>query len=154
MKKNILFIALALMMGMSSCGKKAAEEQVITVDEFFQNAPELVDTEVLVEGLCVGVCHHSGRKAFIQGTEQVLFVQAGDEMEAFDLNSVEKNIRVKGIVRSFIPEPQTEEVVESEEQPACDAAVKEDGNQCCEKEAQALQAAIIYYVEASKYEAL
>ncbi|MCQ2345352.1 MAG: hypothetical protein MJZ82_01110 [Paludibacteraceae bacterium] len=174
MKKIAFFMALALVLGMSSCGKKAAEN-VKTTEEVIAQAAELVDSEVTVEGICVGVCKHTGRKAFLQDTADgnVLFIAAADEMEPFAQEAVGQTIRVKGVMKAIINEPAEAEEV-TEEMPAEDttAAVEEVNpavaneemivekeecqieNPCCEKEQKAMSANIIYYVEATSYEIL
>jgi len=145
-------MAVALMCGVSSCGKKAAEVKAISVEEAIATAPDMVDSEVVIEGACVGICKHGGRKAFLQTeNEQILLVLAGDGMEAFAPECVNATIRVKGLVRAFIPEPreEAEEAAEECEEEHADG----EEHECCKHEKKAAEVpGIIYYVEASEYE--
>lgn len=164
MKKTILFIALALIMGMNSCSKKA---EVLTAEQVVADAATLVDQTITVEGQCLGVCMHSHRKAFVAaGEDAVLFVTASDEMaENFSDDCKEQTVRFTGIMRAFTPEPQPE-VVAAEEADTTNVAAEEvqadttaevcaeDGeeHECCKHEAKAQQAETIYYLEATSYE--
>jgi len=150
--KKVLYVLMAVVMlcGMSSCTKKAAEVKVLSVEEALTQAPDMVDSEVTVEGLCVGICKHGGRKAFLRTEdERILLVMAGEGMDAFTPECVDKTIRVKGLMRAFTPEPREEE--------ACTEEEHADGeeHECCKHEAKAADVpGIIYYVEASCYEAM
>ena len=151
MKKSLwLILAAMLTLGMVSCTKKAAEVKALSVEEALVQAPEMVDNEITVEGLCVGICQHGGRKAFLRTEdERILLVMAGDGMEAFMPECVDKTIRVKGLMRAFVPEPREEEA-SAEEQHA-----EGEEHECCKHEAKATEVpGIIYYVEASEYEAM
>lgn len=148
--KKLLYVMLAvvLMCGMSSCGKKVAEVKAISVEEAIASAPDMVDSEVVIDGACVGICKHGGRKAFLQtADEQILLVVAGDGIEAFQPECVNATIRVKGLMRAFVPEPR-EEAEECEEEHA-----EGEEHECCKHEQKATEVpGIIYYVEASEYE--
>lgn len=150
MKKS-LFVILAAMLtlGMVSCTKKAAEVKALSVEEALVQAPDMVDNEVTVEGLCVGICRHGGRKAFLRTEdERILLVMAGEGMEAFAPECVDKTIRVKGLMRAFVPEPREEEACTEEHADG-------EEHECCKHEAKAADVpGIIYYVEASEYEAM
>ena len=149
--KKVLYVlmAVALMCGMNSCTKKAAEVRALSVEEALVQAPDMVDNDVTVEGLCVGVCRHSGRKAFLRtDDERILLVVAGDEMEAFAPECVDQTIRVKGLMRAFVPEPREEEACTEEH-------AEGEEHECCKHEAKAADVpGIIYYVEASEYEVM
>lgn len=149
----MFILAAVLTLGLVSCGKKTAEVKAMTVEEAFQQAPNMVDGEVTIEGTCVGICRHGGRKAFLKAEdERILLVMAGEGIEAFAPECVDKTIRVKGLMRAFVPEPREEEACTEEH---AEEHAEGEEHECCKHEAKAAEApGIIYYVEASCYEVM
>ena len=102
----------ALMMAVSmvfvSCGNnkkqqaQQAEEQVaaMSIDDVMAKAAELVDQQVVIEGVCTHTCSHGAKKMFLVGSDdtKTLRVEAG-ELGAFDTKVVNNMVTVKGVVK-------------------------------------------------------
>lgn len=61
-------------------------------------AADLLGKEVTVEGICTHICQHGGKKIFLMGTDdtQVIRIEAGDAIGAFDAGCVNNVVRVTG----------------------------------------------------------
>lgn len=70
----------------------------IEVDALLGDAAELTDKEVTVEGICTHICRHGGKKIFLMGSDdtQVIRIEAGEAIGAFDAGCVNNVVRVKG----------------------------------------------------------
>ena len=90
---------------MVSCGggkKQQAEEAVaaMSIDDVMAKAGELVEQEVVIEGVCTHTCSHGAKKMFLVGSDdtKTLRVEAG-ELGAFDTKVVNNVVTVKGILK-------------------------------------------------------
>lgn len=73
----------------------------ITVAEFEQKAPDLVDKQVKIKGLVVHTCKHGGKRMFItaEGTEERVEIKAGENIDSFDAEMEGSDVMVTGILR-------------------------------------------------------
>ena len=110
MKRIFGFLAVILVaFALFSCnGKKNAEVEqeapdakVLQVDDVLAKLDTMVGDTVTVEGLCMHLCRHSGRKMFLMGSDdtQVLRVESVELGEPFRQECLEHVVTVKGIVR-------------------------------------------------------
>ncbi len=109
MRQLLIFLALAL--STTACQtagnpksqakatlKTASESTVLTPDELF-NAPEKYEgKQITVQGLCVHTCKHSGKRLFLQGSdqEQLLLVTASPGIAKFENTLEGSNLLVSG----------------------------------------------------------
>lgn len=112
--KRIITIAAALFVGaitLASCGGNgnnngskasggtgAEATAAIEVDALLGGATDLLGKDVTVEGICTHICQHGGKKIFLMGSDdtQVIRIEAGDAIGAFDAGCVNNIVRVKG----------------------------------------------------------
>ncbi len=88
-----------------SCGKKSgdtpkavAENKVLTVEDLGKEDFVYKSGNVTVQGLCIHVCAHSGKKMFIVGKSQSDKFQifTSDKIPAFDKKLEGNNVKVTG----------------------------------------------------------
>lgn len=109
--KNLILTSLVAMM-LFSCGsqkmqeqessKKAATEAVaLTVDQLFENAPDVVDKEIVVSGTVMHVCQHGGERCFLMGSSEDINirVEAGEKIGAFSQELMGSNIEITGVLK-------------------------------------------------------
>ena len=110
MKRIFGFFAVILLaFALFSCnGKKnaeveleAPEAKVLQVDDALAELDAMVGDTVEVEGVCMHLCRHSGRKMFLMGSDdtQILRVESVELGEPFKQECLEHIVYVKGIVR-------------------------------------------------------
>ena len=109
--KRIFELLAVIMMAFAlfSCdGKKNAEVEqeapevkVLQVDDALAKIDAMVGDTVEVEGVCMHLCRHSGRKMFLMGSDdtQILRVESVELGEPFKQECLEHIVYVKGIVR-------------------------------------------------------
>lgn len=109
MKKILTILAVALV-AFTACQKQSQVAQTVySVGDFYQQADSLVGDTIWVEGVCLHLCKHGGRKAFLNGGEQGVFLRANAVgFEAFAPECLNNTLRVRGVVQAFeVPaEPQ------------------------------------------------
>jgi hypothetical protein len=135
--KKILFVLAAGLMALSACQKKAeVAPTVYSVDEVFVQGDSLVGDTIYVEGNCLHLCKHGGKKAFLRSSEEGEFIRANAvEFESFAGECVNNNVRVYGILRAIeipVEQPKAEEA--TEEQPKAEEATEEhhhEGEEAC-----------------------
>lgn len=93
--KLIGIILLSIAFGISCNNKKAADKTVLTVDSLLQTAETLVDKTVTVEGLCTHVCTHSGKKLFLEGSDDTKSIRAESD-KVFRQECINKKVSVTG----------------------------------------------------------
>lgn len=101
-------LVMAVSMVFVSCGNnkkqqaQQAEEQVaaMSIDDVMAKAAELVDQQVVIEGVCTHTCSHGAKKMFLVGSDdsKTLRIEAG-ELGAFDTKVVNNMVTVKGIIK-------------------------------------------------------
>ena len=135
--KKILFVLAAGLMALTACQKKAeVAPTVYSVDEVFVQGDSLVGDTIYVEGNCLHLCKHGGKKAFLRSSEEGEFIRANAvEFESFAGECVNNNVRVYGILRAMeipVEQPKAEEA--TVEQPKAEEATEEhhhEGEEAC-----------------------
>ena len=129
--KKILFLLAVALVAFTACQKKAeqnAEQQaeqvqtVYTADQVLEQAANLVDQTMLVQGKCIHLCKHSGKKAFLQNDKDensFVLCLLGEKDEPFAAECLNSNIRVNGVVRAMEVEQPKEEHQHAEGEEAC-----------------------------------
>ena len=115
--KKILFVLAAGLMALTACQKKAeVAPTVYSVDEVYVQGDSLVGDTIYVEGNCLHLCKHGGKKAFLRSSEEGEFIRANAvEFESFAGECVNNNVRVYGILRAMeipVEQPKAEEATE------------------------------------------
>ncbi len=98
MKKVFLFfVAMACL---AACNNQPKIQEVAVTD-FNGKASTLLDQTITIKGTAKHICHTSFRKLFVgaEGTDEMITVMAGEDMENFDLALEGKNVIVEGIVK-------------------------------------------------------
>lgn len=128
------------------CDKEKCEQSckdMITVDDLLANLDENVGKEVTVCGKCIHVCEHSGKNIFLANPENdsiMIIGKAGEGIEAFDKALVDKQICLKGTLKSVEVEGDEAEVhhditveyyIEVSEAKECCSDKKD--SKCCDK---------------------
>ena len=110
MKRFFGFLAVILVaFAIFSCNGKenteveqeVSEAKVMQVDDALAKMDAMVGDTVEVEGVCMHLCRHSGRKMFLMGSDdtQILRVESVELGEPFKQECLEHIVYVKGIVR-------------------------------------------------------
>lgn len=110
--KKILFILAASLMTFTACNKQQAQPEVVySVDEVYAQGENLVGDTILVEGNCLHLCKHGGKKAFLRSSEEGEFIRANAvEFESFAGECINNEVRVRGILRAMeVPVQQPQE---------------------------------------------
>ncbi len=103
----VLAMAALTLMG-TACGSKqknaeqAATEQVaaMEIDALLEKAPELVDQEVTISGVCTHTCAHGATKIFLMGSDDTKTIRVNAcELGSFDTKCVNNIVEVKGILK-------------------------------------------------------
>ena len=104
MYKLYAIVAIAALL-IISCNKDAsktpeqtAEIKVLKLEDLAKDDFEYKSGDVTVEGLCVHVCAHSGKKMFIVGKDEnnKLQIFTSEKIATFDKNLEGNNIQVTG----------------------------------------------------------
>jgi hypothetical protein len=101
--KKILFMMAVALVAFTACQKQAqVTETVYTVGDVLAQGDSLAGDTVLVEGYCMHLCKHGGRKAFLNGGEQGVFLRCNAvDFEAFAPECLNNNLRVRGVVQAI-----------------------------------------------------
>lgn len=112
--KKILFMMAVALVALTACQKQAeVKETVYSVDEVFAQGETMVGDTILVEGNCLHLCKHGGRKAFLQSSEEGEFIRANAaEFESFAGECVNNTVRVRGVLRAIEVPAEPQEAVE------------------------------------------
>ena len=102
MKKILLMMAVALV-AFTACQKQAqVQETVYSVSDVLTTGDSLAGDTILVEGYCMHLCKHGGRKAFLNGGEQGVFLRCNAVgFEAFAPECINNTLRVRGVVQAI-----------------------------------------------------
>lgn len=102
----VLFSLFLFACGNSKKGQAPAAEEgqqalVLSVDELYANAAEMVDKEVVVKGTVMHVCKHGGGRCFIMGSNEDINirVEAGEKIGAFDQEQMGSDLEITGIFK-------------------------------------------------------
>ena len=131
---NIAAALLVAALAAVSCGGNGsgntagggAATPAIEVDALLGGAADLLGKEVTVEGICTHICQHGGKKIFLMGTDdtQVIRIEAGDAIGAFDAGCVNNVVRVTG---RLVEERIDEAYLEAWERRVAEATDKQHG---------------------------
>lgn len=99
--KNLVFVLVAVF-ALVSCNNpnKAIENQeavMVSNANFEEEAVNLVDQKIALEGTVMKVCKHSGKRLFI-GEERIK-VLASDKIGSFEISLEGSDVYVEGILR-------------------------------------------------------
>ena len=132
--KKILFVLVAGLFALTACQKAEVAPTVYSVDEVYTQGDSLVGDTIYVEGNCLHLCKHGGKKAFLQSSEEGEFIRANAvDFEAFAGECVNNKVRVYGVLRTMeIPVEQPK--VEAQSGATQQAAAEEEhheGEEAC-----------------------
>lgn len=112
--KNLALISLfaLILFGCGNTGKQQAVVEkpedaiVLSVDELYGNAADLVDKEVVVKGTVMHVCKEGGARCFLMGTTEDINirVEAGEKIGAFNQEQMGSELEIVGILKEVITE--------------------------------------------------
>lgn len=119
--KKILFVMAVALMAFTACQKAEKAETVYSVDQVYVMGDSLVGDTILVEGNCLHLCKHGGKKAFLRSSEEGEFIRANAvDFESFAGECINNVVRVRGVLRAMeVPVVQQEEHHHEGEE-ACD----------------------------------
>lgn len=109
--KKILFVMAVALMAFTACQKAEKAETVYSVDQVYVMGDSLVGDTILVEGNCLHLCKHGGKKAFLRSSEEGEFIRANAvDFESFAGECINNVVRVRGVLRAMeVPVVQEEE---------------------------------------------
>ena len=153
--KKILFVLVAGLFALTACHKAEVAPTVYSVDEVYAQADSLglVNDTIYVEGNCLHLCKHGGKKAFLQSSEEGEFIRANAvDFEAFAGECINNKVRVYGILRAMeIPVEQPK--VEAESGATQQAAAEEEHHHKEGEEACGVCSSVKkYFLDAVSYE--
>lgn len=111
--KKILFILAVTLGALTACQKAEVAPTVYSVDEVYVHGDSLAGDTIYVEGNCLHLCKHGGKKAFLRSSEEGEFIRANAvEFESFAGECVNNKVRVYGVLRAVevpVEQPAVEE---------------------------------------------
>ena len=149
--KKILFILAASLMTFTACNKQQAQPEVVySVDEVYAQGESLVGDTILVEGNCLHLCKHGGKKAFLRSSEEGEFIRANAvEFDSFAGECINNEVRVRGILRAIeVPVEQPK----AEEQPKEEVKAEEEHHHEGEEACGVCSTVKKFYIDALSYE--
>jgi hypothetical protein len=106
MRNLIIIVFVAMLFSACGTGKKAdsvsqIDTVVYTIDQLYENATALADSEVIVKGTVMHVCKEGGARCFLMGsTENVnIRVEAGEKIGAFLQEQMGSELQITGILK-------------------------------------------------------
>ena len=107
MKNVVLFAFVVLLLSACGTGKKPENAEIIkdtivyTVDELYDNAVALADSEVVVKGIVMHVCKEGGARCFLMGSSDSvnIRVEAGEKIGAFLQEQMGSELQITGILK-------------------------------------------------------
>ncbi len=103
MMRKLILISAAMFLLLIACNKESAEKPadkvtVVTLEQLNSGTYEYSGGDVEVEGLCVHVCSHSGKKLFIAGSnpEDKLQIFAAEKLGTFPKELEGSKLKVTG----------------------------------------------------------
>ncbi|MCG8699080.1 MAG: OB-fold nucleic acid binding domain-containing protein [Bacteroidales bacterium] len=142
MKKFVMLCTIAIMM--ASCVSKSekksgnpkadAPQQPKEIAAMLENAENLVDNDVLIQGWVSHVCRHSGRRCFLKSEDGSVSirVEATGNIESFNAELTGEKLEVKGVmkVEKLSPEYLDDWQAKVEAESSEEEDVEEDGEHC------------------------
>lgn len=102
----IACIGVISMLSISSCNSnknktEQAEISTYSVDDLLLKAEGLIDTTIIIEGLCTHTCAHGGKKIFLMGSDdtKTIRIEASEAVGAFSKDCVNAMVSVTGKVQ-------------------------------------------------------
>ena len=133
--KKILFIMAVALGALTACQKAEVAPTVYSVDEVYVQGDSLVGDTIYVEGNCLHLCKHGGKKAFLQSSEEGEFIRANAvDFEAFAGECVNNKVRVYGVLRAMeipVEQPKVEAESGATQQAAAEEEHHEEGEEAC-----------------------
>ena len=133
--KKILFVLVAGLFALTACQKAEVAPTVYSVDEVYVQGDSLVGDTIYVEGNCLHLCKHGGKKAFLQSSEEGEFIRANAvEFDAFAGECINNKVRVYGILRAMeipVEQPQVEAESGATKQEAKEEEHHHEGEEAC-----------------------
>lgn len=149
--KKILFVLVAGLFALTACQKAEEAPTVYSVDEVYVQGDSLVGDTIYVEGNCLHLCKHGGKKAFLQSSEEGEFIRANAvEFESFAGECINNKVRVYGVLRA-IEIPVEQPVAETEEGASQQAASEEEHHHEGEEACGVCSTVKKYYLDAVSY---
>ena len=107
MKNVVLFAFVVLLLSACGTGKKPENAEVkkdtivYTVDQLYDNAVALADSEVVVKGTVFHVCKEGGARCFLMGSNENINirVEAGEKIGAFTQEQMGSELEITGILK-------------------------------------------------------
>mgnify|MGYP001401592400 CR=1 FL=1 len=106
--KNLTLLSVIVFL-FFGCGNQSKKQQeavtqpvvVLTVDELYQKAADLVDKEVVVKGTVMHVCKEGGARCFLMGSNENINVrvEAGEKIGAFKQEQMGSDLEIVGILK-------------------------------------------------------
>ncbi|MBT3383362.1 MAG: hypothetical protein HN778_01260 [Prolixibacteraceae bacterium] len=109
--KNLALVSLFAFL-LISCGGQKKQQQntdsqpeteivVLTVDDLYENAADMVDKEVIVKGTVMHVCKQGGGRCFLMGSNEEINirVEAGEKIGAFNQEQMGSELEIVGIFK-------------------------------------------------------
>ncbi len=133
--KKILFVLVAGLFALTACQKAEVAPTVYSVDEVFEQGEAFVGDTILVEGNCLHLCKHGGKKAFLQSSEEGEFIRANAvEFESFAGECINNKVRVYGVLRAIeipVEQPKVEAQSGATQQVAAEEEHHHEGEEAC-----------------------
>ena len=100
--KKLFFILAVALVAFTACQKAEKTETVYSVDQVFEQGENFIGDTILVEGNCLHLCKHGGKKAFLQSSEEGEFIRANAvDFESFAGECINNVVRVRGVLRAM-----------------------------------------------------
>ena len=133
--KKILFVLVAGLFALTACQKAVEAPTVYSVDEVYVQGDSLVGDTIYVEGNCLHLCKHGGKKAFLQSSEEGEFIRANAvEFESFAGECINNKVRVYGVLRALeipVEQPKVEAQSGATQQVAAEEEHHHEGEEAC-----------------------
>ena len=150
--KKLLIILAAGLFALTACQKQTPQLTIYTVDQVYAQGDSLVGDTIWVEGTCMHLCKHGGKKAFLRSSEEGEFIRANaTDFECFAGECINNTLRVKGILRAMeVPAEQPKTEATSGATQATQSEHQHSAGEACDVCASVRK----YYVDAVSYEIL
>ena len=109
--KNLALVSLFAFL-LISCGGQKKQEQttvnqpktevvVLSVDDLYENAADMVDKVVIVTGTVMHVCKQGGGRCFLMGSNEDINirVEAGEKIGAFNQEQMGSELEIVGVFK-------------------------------------------------------
>ncbi|HRY98677.1 MAG TPA: hypothetical protein P5550_06415 [Bacteroidales bacterium] len=102
MIKKVLFFAMLTLLFAACNTTGKGEGEAMTVGQFLEEAENLVDQTISIEGTVTHVCKHGGKRLFIKDAEDnEIKVESGESIAQFDATLEGTDIIVEAIVKEL-----------------------------------------------------